>query len=127
MLRVLAKGFVDFYDPDGAAPPEGEGAGDELRLLRRTDGSLVFTGRLADPMDAEMAVEVRGPRRPPALPLPPPTHPPRPLDHHPGADRHPTTLDRPPPETHPQHRLQTQTPALKTGTRTHPHQTGPRN
>ncbi|WP_345380709.1 DUF222 domain-containing protein, partial [Actinomycetospora straminea] len=60
MLRVLAKKFVDLYDPDGAAPPDGEDALDELRLLRRKDGSLVFTGRLGDPLDAEMVIEVFG-------------------------------------------------------------------
>ncbi|WP_345382190.1 DUF222 domain-containing protein, partial [Actinomycetospora straminea] len=60
MLRVLAKKFVDLYDPDGAAPPDGEDALDELRLLRRRDGSLVFTGRLGDPLDAEMVIEVFG-------------------------------------------------------------------
>ncbi|MDD7935762.1 DUF222 domain-containing protein [Actinomycetospora straminea] len=60
MLRVLAKKFVDLYDPDGAAPPDGEDALDELRLLRRKDGSLVFKGRLGDPLDAEMVIEVFG-------------------------------------------------------------------
>ncbi|WP_345411944.1 HNH endonuclease signature motif containing protein [Actinomycetospora chlora] len=60
MLKVLAKGFVDFYDPDGAAPPDGDATGDELRLHRRKDGSLAFKGHLADPMDAETAIEVFG-------------------------------------------------------------------
>lgn len=60
MLRRLAAGFIEFYDPDGAAPPDGQDTGDELRLLRRKDGSLVFKGRLEDPLDAEMMVEVFG-------------------------------------------------------------------
>ncbi|MDD7967305.1 HNH endonuclease signature motif containing protein [Actinomycetospora lemnae] len=60
MLRLLAKKVVDLYDPDGAAPPDGEDTRDELRLLRRRDGSLWFTGRLGDPLDAEAVVEVFG-------------------------------------------------------------------
>ena len=60
MLRVLARTFIDFYDPDGAAPPDGEDCRDEMRLLRRKDGSLVFKGQLHDPLDAEAAVEVFG-------------------------------------------------------------------
>ncbi|GAA4903625.1 uncharacterized protein DUF222 [Actinomycetospora succinea] len=60
VLRQLAKAFIDGYDPDGAAPPEGENTRDELRFLRRKDGSLVFKGTLHDPLDAEAAVEVFG-------------------------------------------------------------------
>ncbi|GAA4910552.1 uncharacterized protein DUF222 [Actinomycetospora succinea] len=60
MLRKLAKAFVDGYDPDGAAPPEGENTRDELRFLRRKDGSLTFKGTLHDPLDAEATVEVFG-------------------------------------------------------------------
>ncbi|MDD7939203.1 DUF222 domain-containing protein [Actinomycetospora lutea] len=60
LLRRLAKRLVDLYDPDGAAPPDGQDDFDELRLHRRRDGSLVFTGRLGDPMDAEMVLEVFG-------------------------------------------------------------------
>ncbi|GAA4916625.1 uncharacterized protein DUF222 [Actinomycetospora succinea] len=60
MLRQLAKGFIDFYDPDGAAPPDGEASRDEMHLLRCKDGSLVFKGTLHDPLDAEAAVEVFG-------------------------------------------------------------------
>ncbi|MDD7937811.1 DUF222 domain-containing protein [Actinomycetospora lutea] len=60
VLRRLAKRLVDLYDPDGAAPPDGQDDFDQLRLHRRRDGSLVFTGRLGDPMDAEMVLEVFG-------------------------------------------------------------------
>ncbi|MEJ2864846.1 HNH endonuclease signature motif containing protein [Actinomycetospora flava] len=60
MLRRLAKAFVDFYDPDGAAPSDGEDAGDEMHMLRRRDGSLVFKGRFGDPLEAEKMVEVVG-------------------------------------------------------------------
>ncbi|MEJ2860107.1 HNH endonuclease signature motif containing protein [Actinomycetospora flava] len=60
MLRRLAKAFVDFYDPDGAAPSDGEDAGDEMHMLRRKDGSLVFKGRFGDPLEAEKMVEVVG-------------------------------------------------------------------
>ena len=60
MLRQLAKALIDGYDPDGAAPPDGEDSRDEMRLLRRKDGSLVFKGTLHDPLDAEAAVEVIG-------------------------------------------------------------------
>ncbi|GAA4943012.1 uncharacterized protein DUF222 [Actinomycetospora succinea] len=60
VLRRLAKAFIDGYDPDGAAPPDGEACRDEMHLLRRRDGSLVFKGTLHDPLDAEAAVEVFG-------------------------------------------------------------------
>ena len=60
MLRDLAKKIVDYYDPDGAAPDEGEDSRDELWLHRRRDGSLVVRGWLHDPLDAEMVVEVFG-------------------------------------------------------------------
>ncbi|MDD7936997.1 DUF222 domain-containing protein [Actinomycetospora lutea] len=60
LLRRLAKRLIDHYDPDGAAPSDGADGHDELRLHRRQDGSLVFKGRLGDPMDAEMAIEVFG-------------------------------------------------------------------
>ncbi|MDD7965326.1 HNH endonuclease signature motif containing protein [Actinomycetospora lemnae] len=60
LLRRLAQGIVDLYDPDGAAPRDGQDEFDELRLHRRRDGSLVFKGRLGDPMDAEMVIEVFG-------------------------------------------------------------------
>ncbi|GAA4903225.1 uncharacterized protein DUF222 [Actinomycetospora succinea] len=59
-LQQLAKAFIDRYDPDGAAPPDGEHCRDEMHLLRRRDGSLVFKGTLHDPLDAEAAVEVFG-------------------------------------------------------------------
>ncbi|MEJ2862425.1 HNH endonuclease signature motif containing protein [Actinomycetospora flava] len=68
MLRRLAKAFVDFYDPDGAAPPEGEDAADEMHILRRKDGSVVFKGRFGDPLEAEAMVEVFGVLASPAGP-----------------------------------------------------------
>jgi Domain of unknown function (DUF222) len=56
----------------------------------------------------------------PTLRPPPPTHPPRRLGgddrRRPAPHHHPTPLDRPRPETPAQQLLQTQTPALKTGT-----------
>ncbi|MHC1559801.1 HNH endonuclease signature motif containing protein [Actinomycetospora sp. C-140] len=58
MLRRVADRMLAEFDPDGVAPPDGADARDELRLLRRRDGSLALKGRLQDPLDAEMIVEV---------------------------------------------------------------------
>ncbi|WP_243417976.1 HNH endonuclease signature motif containing protein [Actinomycetospora cinnamomea] len=58
MLQKVAQRLIDELDPDGAAPPDGEDRFDELRLVRRRDGSLAIKGRIRDPLDAEMMVEV---------------------------------------------------------------------
>ncbi|MHC1563151.1 HNH endonuclease signature motif containing protein [Actinomycetospora sp. C-140] len=58
MLRRVAERLLAEFDPDGVAPPDGADVRDELRLLRRRDGSLALKGRLQDPLDAEMIVEV---------------------------------------------------------------------
>ncbi|WP_328306440.1 HNH endonuclease signature motif containing protein [Actinomycetospora sp. NBC_00405] len=58
MLRRYAKALIEHFDPDGDVPPEGEGACDELQVVRRRDGSLAFKGHLHDPSDAEAFLEV---------------------------------------------------------------------
>ncbi|MFC4836780.1 DUF222 domain-containing protein, partial [Actinomycetospora chibensis] len=53
LARVAAR-LILAFDPDGAAPPEGEDCRDELHVVRRRDGRLEFTGRLHDPVDGEV-------------------------------------------------------------------------
>ncbi|GAA4886990.1 HNH endonuclease signature motif containing protein [Actinomycetospora straminea] len=58
MLRKVAERLIAEFDPDGVAPPDDADRDDELRLVRRRDGSLAIKGRVQDPLDAETIVEV---------------------------------------------------------------------
>ena len=58
MLRKVAERLIAEFDPDGVAPPDDADRYDELRLVRRRDGSLAIKGRIQDPLDAETIVEV---------------------------------------------------------------------
>lgn len=58
MLRKVAERLIAEFDPDGVAPPDDADRFDELRLVRRRDGSLAIKGRIQDPLDAETIVEV---------------------------------------------------------------------
>ena len=58
MLCRVAERLIAEFDPDGVAPPDDADRFDELRLVRRPDGSLAIKGRIRDPLDAETIVEV---------------------------------------------------------------------
>ncbi|MDD7966851.1 HNH endonuclease signature motif containing protein [Actinomycetospora lemnae] len=58
-LQAVADQLLAHLDPDGEEPPEeGLGRDDELLVVRRKDGAVVFRGRLSDPVDGEAFVEV---------------------------------------------------------------------
>ncbi|WP_433036448.1 DUF222 domain-containing protein [Actinomycetospora sp. CA-053990] len=54
MLQRAATRLVATFDPDGAAPPDGDDCRDELHVVRRKDGRLEFKGRLNDPVDGDV-------------------------------------------------------------------------
>jgi hypothetical protein len=52
-LQEYVQALIEYFDPDGVAPPDGEDRGDELHMVQRRDGSMVFKGQLCDPVDGD--------------------------------------------------------------------------
>ncbi|MDF2978848.1 MAG: endonuclease [Actinomycetospora sp.] len=52
-LQEYVQALIEYFDPDGAAPPDGEDRGDELHMVPPRNGSVVFTGQWCDPVDGD--------------------------------------------------------------------------
>ncbi|GAA4930682.1 uncharacterized protein DUF222 [Actinomycetospora succinea] len=68
-LQAAADRLLAHLDPDGEEPPEDDAArDDELLIVRRKDGSVLYRGRIGDPVDGEAFLEtidaVSGPAGP---------------------------------------------------------------
>ncbi|GAA4860910.1 HNH endonuclease signature motif containing protein [Actinomycetospora straminea] len=58
-LQAVADRLLAHLDPDGDEPPEeARSRDDELLVTRRRNGTLLFRGRMGDPVDGEAFLEV---------------------------------------------------------------------
>ena len=58
-LQAAADRLLAHLDPDGEQPPDDDpGRDDELLIVRRKDGTVVYRGWMSDPVDGEAFLEV---------------------------------------------------------------------
>ncbi|WP_328305222.1 HNH endonuclease signature motif containing protein [Actinomycetospora sp. NBC_00405] len=58
-LQAVADRLLAHLDPDGEEPPEEDaGRDDELLIVRRKNGTILYRGRMSDPVDGEAFLEV---------------------------------------------------------------------